>query len=212
MTHNQHTLGAVFKHWLPLGIAIVVLSGLAYLATQQNYRLSANDPQIQIAEDISNSLTQGKALPDNIVPPSPTTGMEESLSPFLVIYSATGTPIGSSVQLDNKIPTPPAGVYDYAKKHGMDKFTWEPKKGIRVAAVAMSYSGTQSGFLIVGRSLREIEKRERQLLIISLVAMAAALVLSFLAAWVIAKIDKAGHGRHLEAEHQHNGTEPEHRA
>ena len=41
----------VFLKWLPLGVAVTLVCALIYATVQQNYRQSANDPQIQMAED-----------------------------------------------------------------------------------------------------------------------------------------------------------------
>src|SRR4051812_42163598 len=119
-------LTSIFLKWLPLGVAIVMFSGLVYVAVQQNYRALANDPQIQIAQDISNAITQGTP-PDSIVPPNPTVDITQSLAPFVAIYNATGTPIGSSVGVDGKLPVLPGGVFDYVKMHGEERLTWQPK-------------------------------------------------------------------------------------
>ncbi len=43
----------VLKQWLPLAIAITLLCGLVHVAVQQEVRLSANDPQIGMAEDLA---------------------------------------------------------------------------------------------------------------------------------------------------------------
>lgn len=160
-----------FVFWLPLAAVMFVLSLLVYTAVQQNYRMSANDPQIQVAEDVAASITSGATPADSIVPPNPTADMSSSLSAFLIVYSATGTPIGGSVALDGKIPSMPTGVADYVKLHGEDRFTWQPKSSVRAAVVVTSFSGPQSGFILVGRSLKEIEIREGNLLKICGVAM-----------------------------------------
>ena len=52
-----------FLLWLPLGLVTLILCGLVNLAVQQNYRMSANDPQIQAAEDVAAAISQGKATP-----------------------------------------------------------------------------------------------------------------------------------------------------
>jgi hypothetical protein len=44
------------KFWLPLAAAVTMLSGLVYIAVQQNMRIGANDPQIQLAEDAARAL------------------------------------------------------------------------------------------------------------------------------------------------------------
>lgn len=184
---NKNIALETFKSWLPLGVAIVVMSGLVYVGVQQNYRLSANDPQIQVAEDVADAVSQGTASLDSIVPANPTQDMAKSLSTFAAVYDDTGKALGASVQLDGKVPTPPAGVFAAAKKQGQNRFTWQPKPGVRVAAVLVKASGQQQGFVLVGRSLKEVEARENQLAVITAVATAAALALSYLVAFLLAK-------------------------
>jgi hypothetical protein len=188
MTHTKKVFSETLKIWVPLAIVIVVLSGLVYVAVQQNYRLSANDPQIQIAEDIASAISKGTTPPDAIVSANPTAEMSPSLATFVTIFSATGTPIGSSVAENGKLPTLPSSIFDYVKKHGQDKFTWQPESGTRIAAVVNSFSGPQPGYILAGRSLREVEARERQLTLMTIVATAVALVVSFLAVWLFAQM------------------------
>ncbi len=150
-----------FLSWLPLGIAITGLSGLVYLAVQQNFRMNANDPQVQIAEDIVSAIDSG-ADPKNIVPTTSKTDFGKVLDPYVIVYDDNGDPIGASAQLDGQTPKLPNGVYDSVRKNGESRFTWEPKKGARSAVVVKKFNG---GFLLAGRSLREIEKRENNLLL-----------------------------------------------
>ena len=213
---QKNLVRSVFISWLPLGVAIVIFSGLVYAAVQQNYRMSANDPQIQVAEDVALAVTTGQATPDSIVPAAPTADMAKSLSTFLAIYTATGTPIGSSVALDGKLPVPPSGVFDSVKQHGEDRFTWEPKSGLRIAAVMTQYSGPQSGFILVGRSLREVEIREANLELMAAVAGVAALLITFLLMLYFAKMaapdnssaeaesEKAAGPEHHHEHHEHH--------
>ncbi len=179
MLIDKISLSKTFKNWLPFAVIIVIFSGLAYVTVQQNYRMSANDPQIQIAGDIVSALSGGQVAPDGIVPANPTTDIASSLATFVAIYSATGTPIGSSVAIDGKLPTLPSGVFDNAKQHKEDRFTWQPRADVRIAAVVASFGGAEPGFVLVGRSLKEIEIRETQSLLLSAIAGAAALVLTF---------------------------------
>ena len=183
MSHHKAVLAETFKQWLPLGITIFLMTGLAYGLTQQNYRMTANDPQIQIAEDVATAINNGSAAPDAIVSTAPTTDISASLSAFVAIYSATGTPIGSSVALDGKLPTVPSFILDYAKTHGEFRETWEPKPGVRIAAVVTKFNGPQSGYVLAGRSLREVEIREQKTFIISVIAGLLMWILSFLVMW-----------------------------
>ena len=117
MPNQSSKVLKVFKYWLPFAATITILCGLVYAAVQQNYRQSANDPQIQISEDVVNVLAKG-APPEYIIPKGNTIEMSQSLSPFLIIFDDAGVATATSVTLDGKNPTIPAGVLDYAKVHG----------------------------------------------------------------------------------------------
>ena len=149
-------------NWLVLFVTIAIivtaLCGLVYVAVQQNFRQSANDPQIQMAEDAARELSQD-APPESVLPQH-SIDISQSLAPFVVVYNATGQPIASSALLDGDIPTPPAGIFDYASRWGEDRVTWQPRPDVRIAAVVAPYN---SGFVLAGRSLREVEKREHKL-------------------------------------------------
>jgi hypothetical protein len=97
-----------------------------------------------------------------------------------VVFSATGTPINSSVLLGGKLPTLPAGVFSSVKSGQDDNFTWQPQGGLRVAAVLSKFAGPQPGYVLAGRSIAQIEIRENNLNKITAVAALAALVLSYL--------------------------------
>ena len=204
MTHSKKVLADAFKAWVPLGAAIIMLSGTAYLATQQNYRLSANDPQSQIAEDIASAIKQGTP-PDSIVPATGTTDIANSLSAFVLIYDGSGKQIGSSAILDGKNPEFPTSVFDSVKKSGEEAVTWQPKSGVRMATVVTHYnstaSGTPDGYIVAGRSLREVEKRINNLGLITLIGLFFTLLVTFLCKWFVIKTKhEHGEGRHEHME------------
>jgi hypothetical protein len=203
MTHLKQVCCESFRKWLPFAAIIIIFSGLVYAALQQNYRMSGNDPQIQIAEDISNAITKGKVSPRDIVTAPPTEEIGNSLSAFVAIFSATGTPIGSSVMVDGKLPSLPAGIFDKVKERGENRFTWQPKSGVRIAAVVISFSGPQSGFVLAGRSLKEVEARIKQLTIMTAAATALALVFAYLLILMVVKSCACCHKHGETAEHQH---------
>jgi hypothetical protein len=143
--------------WLPLVVVITALCGLVYISVQQSLRQGANDPQIQMAEDAAGALTAGTAA--RTVVPATLVDMNRSLAPFLIIYSPDGQPVAGSGLLDGKLPEIPKGVLDYAAQNGQNRVSWQPEDGVRIAAVVVP-SG--SGFVLAGRSLQEVEKRELQ--------------------------------------------------
>jgi hypothetical protein len=176
---TKKVLSATFVAWLPFAVIIIIFSGLAYATVQQSYRQSANDPQIQIAQDLATAISQGQPA-DQIVPAQGTTELAGTLSPFVMIYNATSTLVGSSALLDGKNPSFPVSVFDYVRAHGEWRQTWQPAAGIREAVVVRAFSGASSGFLVVGRSLKEIEIRENQTEFLSGLAGIIALVLTFI--------------------------------
>src|SRR6266536_2297586 len=74
-----------------------------------------------------------------------------------------------------------AGIFDYVKQNGEDRLTWQPQTGIRSAIVVTQFKGTTSGFVLAGRSLREVGKREDSLEQILGLGSIVLLVVTFLA-------------------------------
>jgi len=141
-------------------VVISIVLGFNYLADQQMLRLGGNDPQVQIATDAAAALGRG-AVPSSV---AASVGREvdlaESLSPFIMVFDAQGRVVASSGILNGWPPKLPQGVLNYAKAHGEDRLTWQPASGIRIAAVVETIKGRSSGYVLAGRSLKEVEKRE----------------------------------------------------
>ena len=74
-----------------------------------------------------------------------------------------GEPENSTGHLDQAVPVPPPGVFDYLRSHGSNKFTWQPRRDVRIAVVARRVIGSHPGFLLFGRSLRSVEENESAL-------------------------------------------------
>ncbi len=162
-------VGRVLGRWIIVAAAVMCLSLTIYAAGQQILRQGANDPQIALAEAAAATLAAGQPYED--VLPAEKVALESGLAPFLVVFDANGKPVATSAYLDGGVPTLPAGVFDYTRQHGQDRVTWQPRPGVRIAAVVQSYAGQTPGFVLAGRSLREVERRENQML--SLAALGA---------------------------------------
>jgi hypothetical protein len=148
----------VTKYWLPLVALTTVFCALVYVVAQNNLRSNANDPQIQMAEDAAFAFANGitPQLLDKV-------DMAKSIAPYLIVFDDSGKVLSSSATLDGQTPLPPSGVFPDGKSKGELRFTWQPQTGVRSAAVLVHYSGKDSGFVLAGRSLREVEKREDSL-------------------------------------------------
>lgn len=172
-------LGAL-RQWLPIAVVATLLTGLAYVVGQQVLRQSANDPQVQMAEDAAAALSAGQS--PQAVAPQTVVDMARSLAPYLIVYGDDGRVLAASAQLNGQAPPPPpAGVFEYVREHGLERVTWQPRSDVRVAAIVIRYSGTTSGFVVAGRSLREVERRTSSLFRLSMVALAVTLFVSAVA-------------------------------
>lgn len=135
--------------------------GCVYLSVQQNFRMNANDPQIEIAQDASRSLAGGlRAVHDRISVSGPVP-IERSLAPWLAVFTSEGRVRATSGLLNGAPPSMPAGVFAFVRAHGEDRVTWQPQPGIRSALIVTQTP--QGAFVVAGRSLREVEKRESNL-------------------------------------------------
>ena len=169
MTMLRETYGRpalLFNAFILAGIATGVALAL-YVIPQQVLRSGANDPQVQMATDlaamlnrfgVTDGLHQGALLnPGGVV------DIEQSLSPFLIVYDDQGRALGSNAQLKGLTPVPPRGVFDFVRSHGEERVSWQPIRGphgVRIAAVVERVTGPQPGFVLAGRSLREVEVNE----------------------------------------------------
>jgi hypothetical protein len=179
----MNKLTNLFRQWLPSAALAVALCGLVYLIGQQVLRQSANDPQIQMAEDAATALSNG--ISAQTLLPSGNVNMVRSLAPFLIIFDDSGKVVASNVFLNGSTPQLPAGVLDDVRKNGEDRFTWQPESDVRIAAVVAPVPGTSAGFVLAGRSLREVEIREDNIEKLTLIALAVILIGTFLVLAVV---------------------------
>ena len=165
----------IFKIWLPFAVSITACAMLVYASVQQSYRQNADDPQIQMANDTADALTDGQNL--SVLIPDAKVSVAKSLAPFLIVYDNDRNELASSVTLDGKTPQLPDGVLEYTKRAGEDRVTWQPRDGVRIAAVIVPY---EDGFVLAGRNMREVEAREDQLTQFTGVTWILTLIATFL--------------------------------
>jgi hypothetical protein len=106
--------------------------------------------------------------------------MATSLAPFVIVYDDNGKLLSSSGFLNNEVPVLPHGVLDYARANADDRITWQPASTTRIAAIIKHFGGKTPGFIVAGRSMREIENRESQLLLMVAAAWVGLIVLSLI--------------------------------
>jgi hypothetical protein len=169
-----------------------------FTATQQSYRQTANDPQIQMAEDAAAVLSAG-GNPADVVPRAPLVDLTASLAPWIAVYDSSGAVLEASGQLDNAPPKLPQGVFDTSTWRAWiighhlnfapaneNRFSWQPNPDVRQAVIIVQ---TKDGrFVAAGRSMRMVENRILQLTFNMLlgwaVTIGALFVLSFIL-WIV---------------------------
>ncbi|MDD4901752.1 MAG: hypothetical protein PHE24_01315 [Patescibacteria group bacterium] len=152
-----------FKKIIFIAVILALVFGFAYSICQQVLRQGANDPQIQIARDAAVKLALGEGPDYYRSDVYGQVDIAKSLSPFLMTFDGSRNVLSTNATLNGKAAVPPAGVFAYAKKHGENRVTWQPAKGVRIAAVMVHYSGVGEGYALSGRSLAEVEKRSGSL-------------------------------------------------
>jgi len=161
-------------NYLTAMIIVTMMTGLVYVSVQQVYRNGANDPQIQLANEMNANLKAGRPIeklwPDSL-------DLQSSLGIFATLYDEHAQPLKSSALLDGKIPELPPGVFEFTKNQGEDRVTWQPRAGVRMAMVVVRGNYSPVAFIAVGRSLKEVEIREQNLLKMTAICWSTMLVL-----------------------------------
>lgn len=175
----------ILKYWLLIAIVVTGLCGLLYGVVQQNIRQGANELQVQLAEDTAAKLASGQQV-QNVVP-TEKVDITKSIAPYLIVFDVTGKPIASSAQLNGQIPTLPPGIFNEAQQKGEDRFTWQPQPSVRSAVVVTPFKGSARGFVLAGRSLREVELLEDHIGQIVLAGWLSLLFITFLATIILSR-------------------------
>jgi hypothetical protein len=157
--------------WFAALALLIVTFGSIYAVAQQAQRRDANWPQIQIAEDNADALNRSG---DPQVLTTDSVDFSRSLQPFIIIYDKNGKPLYGSGYLDSKLAQAPLGMLKAAQGKEYSAVTWEPKDGVRVAAVSVA---AKNYYVLSGRNLKEVEKNENAALQLSLLGGIVGLML-----------------------------------
>lgn len=145
-------------HTAALALVLTLLGGATAITMQQMLRRGANQPQIDMAQWYAGEIGAGEA-PGNVIPPG-YVDLEQSLQPFVIFYDEQGNPGPGTGYLEQRIPAPPSGVFDFVRIHGSENVTWQPRPGVRIASVVRRINSKTPGFILAGRSLRLVEEQE----------------------------------------------------
>src|SRR5579864_5447817 len=104
------------KHltWVGVLLILTITFSTIYTVGQQVLRTSANDPQIQLAEDAATQLNNG-SNPIDVV--TGNVDMSGSLAPFVNIYNSQGQPVAGNGYLAGTLAEPPIGILQASTGH-----------------------------------------------------------------------------------------------
>jgi hypothetical protein len=157
----RRRIASVARIWFALAVAWTLAAGAVVLVQHQVLRSGVDAPQVQMAEDAARALAGGAdAL--SVLPPGAAVPIETSLAPWLAVYDSGGAPLASSARYRAGAPMLPSGVFDFARTHHGHRLSWQPRPGVRQALVIVPLA--RGGFVVAGRSLREVEAGKRQVL------------------------------------------------
>ncbi|MEX1995285.1 MAG: hypothetical protein WD887_00710 [Candidatus Saccharimonadales bacterium] len=161
--------------WLAVVGSATLVLGAAYGMVQQSTRLAANESPLAAIQSAKTLIEKG-AAPESAVP-NANINIRTNDNLFIIVTDREAKLLAGSAFLDDRVPLPPRGVFDYTKTHGLDKVTWEPAAGVRLATVVSTYktaSGSE-GFIVVGQSLRSVEERIKTSTLVAVAAWLAAI-------------------------------------
>lgn len=172
-------------NWLPLAALFTGAALTLVFVLHLDMRMAADDPQVRMAEDAAAALAGG-AGPEGLAG-GENVDLGRSLAPFVIVLDARGRPLAGSATLDGRIPVPPRGVLEFASAHGEERFTWQPRAGLRLASVVRRVADG-GGYVVTGRSLREVERRKQIILgdvaLAWVLGLGGLLALTFALAWL----------------------------
>lgn len=146
------------RTWLVVTGASTILLLTSYTLVQQSTRLAANDLPVSTAQTVKKELENG-SQPSDVIP-AMKTDLRTDSTIFVTVTDDSEHILASSGTLDGQPSLPPAGTFAFAKDHGSDRFTWEPKEGVRQATYILRYgTNPNNGFIVTGQSLKQAEDR-----------------------------------------------------
>jgi hypothetical protein len=178
----RRRFASLARSWFALAVAWTLAAGAIVLVQHQVLRSGADAPQVQLAEDAARRIADGSD-PLSVLPTGGNVPIETSLAPWLAVYDGGGAPLASTGRYRDGAPMLPSGVSDFARVHAGHRLRWQPRAGVRQALVIVPLA--RGGFVVAGRSLREVEAQKRRVLELVLVAWAVGLgALSVPALWL----------------------------
>jgi hypothetical protein len=156
-------------------VVTIIVFGTVGVTVLTAQRQQVNAPLVALSEDTAAQLNSGTAPQHASVG---SVDMNQSLVPFVVIYTKSGQPVAGSGHLNGQMPSIPIGVLRASRYKDYSSVTWQPQGSLRFASVTVA---ANDYYVLSGQSLQVADRSSgmtRQITalgcILSLVVIAAA--------------------------------------
>lgn len=146
-----------YRHYLLAVVVLTIVFGTMYGLVQQFGRMMANDTPALLATQAAKQLDAGLGLSSIQMGG---TDLANKPVPFVIVYSKDGKAVGGSGYLDKQLAVVPKGVLTHATSGKNNVVTWQPKDGVRLAAVVVA---AKDYYVLGGQSLQQTEARAQRL-------------------------------------------------
>jgi hypothetical protein len=168
------------RGWWVTGVLLITVAAcLAWLSYGLSLRNGADRQPLRLAAAAAGQLASGSP-PGSVLPAA--IDMASAPAPFIIVFDSQHRVLASSGHLNGRTPGLPAGVLAWVTAHGQDRITWQPRPGLREAAVIEPYRGLRPGFVLAAQSLQDISSQQRSLTWSVAYMWLAAFAISFLIA------------------------------
>lgn len=146
------------RFWLIMMLSGALLVAYVFSATQLAARRQLDDALVNQLDSARAQLAAGAAassvVPEYRLDPSVHTGQ------FVIVTNAKRVVLASGIELAGATPLPPENAFVAASERSPRLFTWRLKDDLPVAAAVAAFrSFSGEGYVIVGRSLAEHQRR-----------------------------------------------------
>ncbi len=187
---NRLKQAATKTNYLVVVTALAALSGLVFMTVfvsgQQIIRGQANSMPRWVAHEVASEFADGSD-PSSLLGATKT-DVSNRGSLAISVYDRNHNLITSNAALDGEVPLIPGGVLEHATADKDNAITWQPVKGVRLAAVVVF---TEKGYVVATNNLADAENQITHLLIINSLAFLGSLALIIIAAAAYRRISKS---------------------
>ncbi|GAC1429058.1 MAG: hypothetical protein NVSMB62_26840 [Acidobacteriaceae bacterium] len=163
---SEHRRAASVANPVFAMVFAMLVSGVLLGLAVQNQRVLRRGADLQPERIVSQmqartaNATSSGALVDGPSREIATADWLNGTDVFSAVCDESGAVIAASATLRGRLPQPPRGIFQFVRRYGQHRVTWQPASGIRLALTVERMPN--GGFVLAGQSLAPSETRERR--------------------------------------------------